>query len=239
MSTIFYAPTAPVREWYKWVFSLNHKANPFHPIDGEQHWKENNTNKDFIWLAGVIATTQPAPQPSQISNVNKALQASAEYDDGNGHPQQNTPTIKNPRKIKIDKGDTRDLYIPVYTELATATKWPNLVNSLSELAQKIIDRENVNGAPPAYVDFVDAEGNSHHIDGNQLKNEFRVDGIIDKLDVPANNVGMTPPGNGPAAFSDYVVILDNKALKPGINKLSFGAKGNFFSYTVEYEIEKM
>jgi hypothetical protein len=240
MSAIFYTPNvAQVREWYKWVFSLNHQANPFHPIQGGDHGKVNNTNKNLIWLAGVTATTQPPNQPSQISNVNQAAQATAVYDDGNGNDVPNPPTIKNPRKIKIDEGDNRDLYIPVSTELAAATKWPNLVNSLTQLAQKIIDREDVNGAPPASVDFVDGQGNSHNIDGNQLKSSFRVNGTIDNLNIPHNNVGMMPPGNGPAAFSDYVVILDNKALKPGTNKLGFEVKGKYFSYRVEYEIQKM
>ena len=240
MSNIFYTPNvAQVREWYTWVFSLTHQANPFHPTHGEQHWKVNNTNKDLIWLAGVTATTKPPNQPSQISSVNQVVQATAVYNDGNGNDMPNPPNIKNPRRIKIDKGDNRNLYIPVCTELAAATKWPNLVNSLGQLAQKIIDREDVNGAPPASVDFVDAAGNSHKIDGNQLKSAFRVNGTIDNLNIPHNDVGMMPTGKGPAAFSDYVVILDNKALKPGTNKLGFGVEGKFFSYRVEYEIEKM
>jgi hypothetical protein len=239
MSAIFYAPNvAQVREWYKWVFSLNHGANPFHPVHGEQHWNVNNTNKDLIWLAGVTATTKPPNQPSQISTVNQAAQEPAVYDDGNGNGVPGQPNIKNPRKIKLDKDDNRNLYIPVCTELASATKWPNLVNSLSQLAQKIIDRDDVNGAPPASVDFEDTQGNSHNLDGNQLKSKFRVNGTIDNLDIPRDDVGMMPTGKGAAAFSDYVVILDNKALKPGINKLGFGVDGKHFSYRVEYEIEK-
>jgi hypothetical protein len=239
MDTIFDTPdVAQVREWYKWLFSLNNKANPFHPTNGGQHSKVNNTNKDLIWLAGVTATTQPARQSSQISDVNVASQTTAEYSNGNENPVPNLPTI-NPRNITIDKGDGRDLYIPVSTELATATKWPKLVDYLSDLAQKIIDRDDIKGAPPAFVEFVDAEGNKHTLNENQLKSRFRVNGTIDKLDVRPDNVGMTPPGNGPAAFSDYVVILYNKALKPGINTLRFGFKGKFFSYMVEYKIERM
>ena len=239
MSTIFYRPNvAQVRGWYKWVFSLNHRANPFHPVHGDRHWDVNNTNKDLIWLAGVTATTKPPNRPSRISTVNGAAQATAVYNDGNGKPKPNSPNIKNPRKIKLDKGDNRNLYIPVCTELASATKWPKLVNSLSRLAQKIIDRDDVNGAPRASVDFEDAQGKSHNLDGKQLKSKFRVNGTIDNLNVPHDDVGMMPTGKGAAAFSDYVVILDNKALKPGINKLGFGVDGKHFRYRLEYEIEK-
>jgi hypothetical protein len=249
-SIIFEKPNeALVEKWYRWVFSLNHQSNPFHPIKGAQYWKEKNTDENIIWLAGVTATTQPAKQPSQIPNV-KAIVAGAEakavYDDGDGNPIQNLPTI-NPRNITIDKGDNRDLYIPVSTELATATKYPKLVNSLSQLAQEIIDREDDKGAPPAFVEFEDAQGNKDMRRREQLKPEFRVNGTINQLNILADNVGMQPPGNGAAAFSDYALILKRKPedesqdvpdpLKPGTNTLRFGVDGQFFNYTVEYKIE--
>jgi hypothetical protein len=242
MDTIFNTPNeAQVTEWYRWLFSLNNKANPFHPTNGGQYWEENNNNKKLIWLAGVTATTPPPYQPSQISNLNAIVQgsqATAVYNDGNGNAVQNLPTI-NPRHIRIEKGDTRDLYIPISTELATATKWPNVATNLTQLAQEIIDREDVKGAPPAFVEFVDAQGNKHTLDGSQLKTGFRVNGTIDKLDVLPDNVGMNPPGNGPAAFSDYAAILPNNALKTGINTLRLRLDGKFFRYTLEYKIEKM
>ena len=238
---IFEKPNeALVEKWYRWVFSLNHQSNPFHPINGEQYWKEKNTDENIIWLAGVTATTQPAKQPSQIPNV-RAIVAGAEakavYDDGDGNPIQNLPTI-NPRNITIDKGDNRDLYVPLSTEIATATKYPKLVNSLSQLAQEIIDREDdKGGAPPAFVEFEDAQGNKDTRRREQLKPEFRVNGTINQLNIIADNVGMLPPGDGAAAFSDYAVVLKRDALRPGTNRLRFGVDGQFFNYTVEYKID--
>ena len=50
---------------------------------------------------------------------------------------------------------------------------------------------------------------------------------------------MLPPGNGPAAYSDYAVILKREALKPGKNTLRFGVDGKFFAYTVVYKINAL
>jgi hypothetical protein len=142
----------------------------------------------------------------------------------------------NPRNITIDKGDTRDLYCPISTELATATKYPKLADSLSQLAQEIIDREDVKGYPPAFIEFEDAEGKKERLNGNQLKAGFRLNGTINQLPVGDDNVFMLPPGNEPAAYSDYVVLLKHEALKPGKNTLRFGVEGKFFAYTVIYTI---
>lgn len=239
MSTIFEKPDqAQVKEWYEWLFSLNNQKNPFHPTKGGQYWDVNNTNQNLIWLAGVIATTAPAHQPSQIANVNaivQVTQANVVYNDGNGNPVQNLPSI-SPRDISLNKGDDRDLLIPVSTELAHERKYPKLANNLSALAQEIIDRENSNGIPPAFVEFQDAGKNKESLNGNQLKTGFRVNGSFDNLNVPPDNVGMIPQGNGRAAFSDYSVILKHDALKPGKNTLKFGVNGQFFTYTVVYTI---
>ncbi len=240
MSTIFDTPQVnQVKEWYKWLFSLNHQKNPFHPTKGGQFWDVNNTNQNLIWLAGVTATTQPAKQPSQIPNLTAIIQGSqakAVYNDGNGNPVQNLPQI-SPRDISINKGDNRDLFVPISTELATATKYPQQANNLSKLAQEIIDREDVNGAPPAFVRFQDAQGGkTQRINGTQLKTKFRVNGTFEQLNVPADNIGMLPAGNGAAAFSDYSVILKHDALTPGKNTLEFGLNGQFFAYTVLYSI---
>jgi hypothetical protein len=239
MVIIFDKPDqAQVKEWYKWMFSLNNQKNPFHPTKGGQYWDVNNTNQNSIWLAGVIATTAPANQPSQISNLKAIVQvsqANVVYNDGNGNPVQKLPSI-SPRDISLNKGDDRDLLIPVSTELAHERKYPKLANNLSALAQEIIDRENANGIPPAFVEFEDAGKNKESLNGNQLKTGFRVNGSFDNLNVPPDNVGMIPQGNGRAAFSDYSVILKHDALKPGKNTLKFGVNGQFFTYTVVYTI---
>lgn len=240
MVIIFEKPNqAQVKEWYKWMFSLNNQKNPFHPTKGSQFWDINNTNQNLIWLAGVIATTAPANQPSQISNLKAIVQvsqANVVYNDGNGKPVQKLPSI-SPREISFNKGDNRDLLVPVSTELAHERKYPNLANNLSQLAQEIIDRENVNGVPPAFVEFQDAEGkNKQSLNGKQLEPGFRVYGTFDNLDALPDNVGMLPLGNGRAAFSDYSVILKHDALKPGKNTLKFGVTGQFFAYTVLYTI---
>ena len=240
MGTIFDKPDqAHVKEWYKWLFSLNHQKNPFHPTNGGQFWNVNNNNQNLIWLAGVIATTAPAKQPSQIPNLNAIVQGSqakAVYNDGNGNPVQKLPPI-SPRNISLDKGDNRDFLVPVSTELAHERKYPDQANNLSQLAQEIIDREDVKGAPPAFVEFQDAQGsNKESLNGNQLKTGFRVNGTFDNLNLPPDNIGMLPPGNGRAAFSDYSVILKRNALTPGKNTLRFGVNGQFFAYTVVYTI---
>jgi hypothetical protein len=63
-----------------------------------------------------------------------------------------------------------------------------------------------------------------------------VNGAFDQLNVPPDNVFMLPPGNGPAAFSDYSVILKRDALTQGKNTLRYGIDGQFFAYSVEYTI---
>jgi hypothetical protein len=239
MSAIFEQPDqTQVAEWYNWVFSLTNQKNPFHPVDGGQYWNVNNTNENLIWLAGVTATTQPANKPSQIPNMNAVVQGSEAkvvYNGGNGNAEQNIPAI-NPREITINKGDNRDLYIPVSTEIATATKYPKLQNNLAALAQKIIDREDVKGAPPAFVEFQNSQGEKKNLSGSELKTGYRVNGAIDQLTVREDDVFMLPSGTGPAAFSDYAVILKRSALTQGKNTLRFGVEGQFFSYTVEYTI---
>jgi hypothetical protein len=240
-----------VTNWYSWLSKRKLGSNPFHPTNVEQYWgkdknnveiwKKENAGDSRIWLAAVIATTVPANKPSQISNVNAIVsgsEATAVYSTGDGDPTQKLPAV-TPRNITIDKGDTRDLYCPIDTELATAIKYPKLTGSLDELAQKIIDREDVDGIPPASVEFEDAERNKYTLSGNELKSGFRIRGTIDKLDFAPDNVAMLPAGSGAAAFSDLAVILDNKALKPGINTLRFGVNGKFFGYTLEFKIQKM
>jgi|GEM_PF-3217957 len=240
MSAIFeQADQTQVTEWYNWVFGLTNQKNPFHPIDGGQFWNVNNTNQNLIWLAGVTASTQPANKPSQITDVNAIVQGSEAkvvYNGGNGDAEQNLPAVK-PREITINKGDNRNLYIPVSTEIATATKYPKLQDNLAELAQKITDREDVKGAPPAFVEFQNSQGEVHSLSGGELKKTgFRVNGTIDQLTVHEDDVFMLPSGKGPAAFSDYVVILKRNALTQGKNTLRFGVNGQFFAYTVEYTI---
>ena len=236
-STIFEKPQlAQVKEWYEWIFSLTNQNNPFHPTNGGQFLEVNNNNGSLFWLAGAIATTVPANKPSQIPNVNaivKGPQATAVYNDGEGNPTKNLPPI-TPRNITIDKGDNRDLFMGVSTELATAVKYPKLVDNLEELARQIIDREDVKGTPPAFVEFEDAQGNKYSLDGSDLKTGYRVTGTFDQLEVPPDNVCMLPPGNEPAACSDYSVILKRDGLAEGKNTLRFGVNGKFFAYTVQY-----
>jgi hypothetical protein len=239
MSTIFEKPDqAQVKDWYKWLFSLNNQKNPFHPTEGGQFWDENNNDRNLIWLAGVIATTAPAKEPIEIDDVDTIVtgpQARTEYNDGNGNPILIPSVI--PRDIFYKKGDNRNFFVPVSTELAHAIKYPKLANNLSQLAQEIIDRDSTNGVPPAFVEFQDAEGkNKEGLNGNQLKTGFRVDGTFDDLPVQSDNIAMLPTGNGRAAFSDYSVILKHDALKPGKNKLRFGVCGQFFAYTLVYTI---
>jgi hypothetical protein len=239
MDTIFEKPDqAQVKEWYEWLFSLNNQKNPFHPTEGGQFWDVNNNNQNLIWLAGVIATTAPAKAPTEIADVNvivQGSQAKTEYNDGNGNPVL-IPSI-SPRDISFNKGDNRDLFVPVSTELAHEKKFPKLANNLSQLAQEIADRDSINGVLPAFVEFQDAVGNNKQgLNGNQLKTGFRVDGTFDNLDVLPDNIAMLPTGNGRAAFSDYSVILKHDALKPGKNKLRMGTWGQFFAYTVVYTI---
>jgi hypothetical protein len=226
-----------VREWYGWALKLTHKLNPFHPSNGGQFSNVNN-NGTLVWLAGVTATTEPAHKPSNIPNPNAIVAGSAAkavYDDGNGNPTQNLPSTA-PRNISIS-GDARSLYIPVCTELATTTKYPQLKGaSLSQLAEEIIDREDIKGVPPAFVEFQDAQGNKNTLDGNQLKTAYRVTGTIDQVSISNDNIFMLPPGDGAAAFSDYAVIVKRDVLTQGMHTVRFGVNGKFFSYTVEYNI---
>ena len=130
--------TVQVERWYDWaVKRVNNQHNPFHPTNGGQYWDFENTDQELIWLAGATATTQPAKKPSQIPNLDAIVagaQAKAVYNDGDGEAVQDLPPV-NPRDISI-KGDNRDLYIPVSTELATATKYPKQVNNLSQLSSE-------------------------------------------------------------------------------------------------------
>ena len=228
-----------VEQWYEWVFTLNHQENPFHPAKGGDYWHVNNNNKDIIWLAGVTATTRPAYDPNNTPNLNAIVngsEARVVYDNGDGRPVKNLPAI-NTRTIRLNKGDTRDLYIPLSTELATANKYPKLAAQLSDLAREITNRED----PPGFLAFQPAGGNIQALDVDQLKTEFRLNGSIGSLNVPEDNVFMLPEGNGPAAFSEYAVIMRGDALKPGTNKLKFGVRGKHpagFSFEVEYEIIK-
>lgn len=239
MSAIFEKPQpAQVREWYEWIFSLTNQNNPFHPTTGGQYLKVNNNNGSLFWLAGAIATTVPANKPSQIPNLDAIVQgseATAVYNGGDGNPTQKLPPL-TPRNITIDKGDNRDLFMGVSTELATAVKYPKLVDNLEQLAQKINDREDVKGSPPAFVEFEDAQATKQSLNGSQLKTGYRVNGTFDQLNVPPDNVFMLPPGKGPAAYSDYSVVLKHDALKQGKNTLRYGVNGQFFAYTVEYTI---
>jgi hypothetical protein len=238
MSAIFEKPDqAQVKEWYKWLFSLNNQRNPFHPAQGEQFWEENNTNQNLIWIAAVIATTAPAKDAIEIADVNTIVRgpnAKTEYNDGNGNPIL-IPSII-PRNITLKKGENRNLFVPIYTELAHEIKYPSLGNNLSQVAQEIIDRDKINGVPPAFVEFQDAQANSKQIlNGNELT-AYHVDGMFDDLPVADDNIAMLPKGSGRAAFSDYSVILKRDAVKPGENKLRFGVCGRFFAYTLAYTI---
>jgi hypothetical protein len=246
------------KDWYTWIFKRQHQKdpNPFHPTnvdqfwgknkDGVEIWKNEMANESLIWLAGLIATTVPAKKPSQIPNLNAIVSGSdakAVYADGNGGFENDPPATSRNITITIDENDSRDFYIPVATELATATKYPKQADRLGELAEKIIDREEEHnkGVPPGFVEFenVDANGQmqQYQLSGNELKNGFRINANFE-LNILSNNFFLLPEGNGPAAFSDYAVKLKHDALEGGQNKLRFGVTGKFFGYDVEYTIVK-
>jgi hypothetical protein len=238
----FVKPTEEqVGQWYKWVSGLSNKQNPFDPSDEGRSWNaDNNNNGPLIWLAAVTATTEPAYKESNIPNLDAIVAGSGGkvvYNDGKGKPVQKLPPIKL-RVIPKNKGGDRDFYIPVSTELATAKKYPKQANRLSETAQRIIDKEEAEVGPTAFVQFVNAVGKEYSLNGLEVKEGFRVNST---KDIPFNvkdedNVFMLPPGEGAAAFYDYAVILSRDALKPGENRLKFGLKGKFFVYEVEYII---
>lgn len=243
MGDIFVKPDEElIKQWYYWVSSLNQRQNPFHPNDSGQYCKVNNTNKVF-WLAGVIGRTLPAKN-ANITNtadlnaiVAEISKEKAEYNDGDGNFRPSPPKVST-RAISI-KDDKRDLYIPVSTEVTTEKEYLALKGkSLSQLAQRIIDREEDDNADPhIFVELDDGE-QKYTLNTNQLKTGFRVNGTIEQLTLLEDNVLMLPPGNIPAAFSDHAVILKRDALKPGTNILRFGVtNGKFFRYTVEYKIE--
>lgn len=238
MSAVFEKPSLDeVRAWYDWIFSFTNKNNPFHPIKGGQFLNENNTHEKLLWLAGVVATTVPANKPSQISNVKAIVEgseATAVYNDGEGNPTQKLPPF-TPRTIYIGKGDTRGVFMGITTEVASFVKYPK-VDNLQELAQQIIDREDVKGAPPAFVEFEDAQGKKYNLTGSDLKTGFRVNGTFEQIDIRPDNVFMLPPGSGRAACSDYSVKLKRNALTEGKNTLRFGVNGKFFAYSAEYII---
>jgi hypothetical protein len=232
-----------VEGWYKWVLSLDNKQNPFHPTDGDKYWNVKNNDNKIIWLAGITATTRPAYKPNNTPNLDavvKGSEAKVVYNDGNGKPVEKLRDPIKSRRITLNKGDKRDLYVPPSTELSTATKYPKLADRLSELAQKIIDRED----PPAFVKFRAANETTQDLDVNQLKTEFRLNGTISVPPYEDDNVFMLPPyepENAAGAFSEYAVILRGSALKEGTNRLKFGINGKSpgeFSYEVEYEIIK-
>jgi|SRR5688572_26823150 len=234
-----------VEGWYKWVLSLDNTKNPFDPADGGANWDYKNVNNEIIWLAGITATTRPAYRPNNSSNLDavvKGSEARVVFNDGKGKPvnKNQLPPIK-PRIIPLKKGDERDLYLPPTTELSTSTKYPNLANRLSELAQKIVDREDA----PAFVEFQSANEPTQFLDTNQLKTEFLVNGTISLPPYPDDNVFMLPPheAGAQAAFSENATVLRGSALKTGTNSLKFGVKeikgtSHEFSYVVEYKIIK-
>jgi hypothetical protein len=256
----FVKPTEEqVKQWYEWVSRLhNNKAaqsnnkddsssrqNPFDPSDDGRSWGANNNMQNIetpIWLAAITATTEPAYKESNISNLNAIVAGSGGkivYNDGKGNPVQRLPKIQDrvipgPPENKLAK---RDLYIPISTELAIATKYPKLAGMLSDTARGILDAEEANIAPPAFVRFLDANGNPSNLDGPEIQQRFRVNSTKDiHLNFPPDNVFMLPPGEGAAAFSDYAVILKADALKPGPNTLEFGVNAKFFQYSVKYTI---
>jgi hypothetical protein len=256
MSTLFDKFDKPqpdeVENWYiRWLQNRRYgvNRNPFHPTDVDQFWgkdkdgveiwKKEMANEGLIYCAGLIATTRPCKEPSQISNLDAIVagaEAKAVYADGNGSCMEKLPSKTRTITISIDKGDTRDFYIPVSSELATATKYPKQADKLSELAKRIIDREEENEIPPVFVQFENKKG-KEELTGGQLKSGFRVSGTL-ALNIPTGNFGLLPPGEGPAAYYDYAVKLKHNALEQGQNKLRFGVNGDFFSYEVEYNIVK-
>jgi hypothetical protein len=234
-----------VEGWYKWVLSLDNTKNPFDPEDAGANWDYKNDYNEIIWLAGITATTRPAYKPNNTSNLDavvKGSEARVVYNNGKGKPvnKNQLPRIQ-PRLITLKKGDERDLYVPPTTELSTSTKYPNLEGRLSELAQKIVDRED---ALP-FVEFQPANEPTQFLDTNQLKTEFRVNGIISLPPHRDDNVFMLPrhESGAQAAFSENATVLRGSALRTGTNSLKFGVKENGgsnheFSYEVEYKIIK-
>jgi hypothetical protein len=230
-----------VAQWYKWVSGLSNKQSPFDPSDEGRSWDANNNNGPLIWLAAVTATTEPAYKESDIPELDAIVAGSGGkvvFNDGKGNPVQKLPPIK-PRVIPKSKGGNRDFYIPVCTEIATAKKYPKQANRLSETAQRIIDKEEADVGPTAFVQFVNADKKEYSLNGPEVKERFRVNSTKDITfnAKDGDNVFMLPSGEGPAAFSDLSVILSRDALKPGENRLKFGLKGKFFAYEVEYMID--
>ena len=256
----FVKPTEEqVGQWYMWVSGLhNNKAaqsnnkddsssrqNPFDPSDDGRSWGANNNMQNIetpIWLAAITATTEPAYKESNISNLNAIVAGSGGkivYNDGKGNPVQKLPDIVD----RVVPGNSenklakRDLYVPISTELAIATKYPQLADRLSDTAKGIIDAEEANIDPPAFVRFVDADGKKSNLNGHEIQQKFRINSTKDiHLTFPDDNVFMLPPGEGAAAFADYAAILKGDALKPGPNTLEFGVNAKFFRYRVKYTI---
>jgi hypothetical protein len=224
MSTIFERPNEDqVKELYRWVLSLDHKKNPFHPGDGGRYWKVNNNDGSLIMLAGVTARIPREPAISDLDEILTGKLSKPLYDDGNG---KLTPTLPKvvPRKIDI-KDDTRSLLFSVLDEYATRKEYSGLEKiSLEEIAKKIIDREVSKEGPPATVELDD----KHKLKGNDLT-KYRIDGTIDDDD----NVFLLPRM---AAFSGYYVMLNRNALESGPHTLKFGVNGRYFSYEVVYDI---
>ncbi|HEX6281158.1 MAG TPA: hypothetical protein VFZ67_02915 [Nitrososphaera sp.] len=226
MADIFQRPNEEqVKEWYRWALSLNHKKNPFDPSDGGRNWKVNNNDESLIWLAGV---TGRIPREKAVQNLDDIGVSTVLYDDGQRNLSSALPNIV-PRKIDI-KDDPRNLFIPVLTEYSTREEYSGLEGiSLSDIAKKIIDREDDDkGIPPASVDLDDTK----QLTGQDLKNNYLVEGTIDDDD---DNVFLLPR-KLTAAFSGYYVILNRKALESGEHTLKFGVKGRYFNYEMEYKI---
>jgi hypothetical protein len=249
----FVKPTEEqVGQWYMWVSGLHNNKddsssnqNPFDPGDKGQSWGANNNRQNIgtpIWLAAITATTEPAYKESNISNLNAIVAGSGGkivYNNGKGTPVQKPPNIQD-RMIPgtpENKLGQRDLYVPISTELAIATKYPQLAGRLSDTAKGIIDAEEANIDPPAFVRFVDADGKESNLDGAEIQQRFRINSTQNiQLTFLDDNVFMLPRGEGAAAFADYAVILKGDALKPGSNTLEFGVNAKFFRYKVKYTI---
>jgi hypothetical protein len=249
----FVKPTEEqVGQWYIWVSGLHNNKdassnnqNPFDPSDKGQSWEANNNSENNgtpIWLAAITATTEPAYKESHISNLNAIVAGAGGkivYNDGKGNPVQKLPSILD-RVIPgtpEDKLGKRDLYVPISTELAIATKYPKLTGRLSDTAKGIIDAEEANIDPPGFVRFVDAEGKESNLKGPEIQQQLRINSTKDiHLTFPDDNVFLLPPGEGAAAFADYAVMLKGDALKPGPNTLEFGVNAKFFRYRVKYTI---
>ena len=224
------------KKWYQWTATLNNLQNPFSPTDAGKNWNVNQTDQKLIWLAGITATTEPAYKPVPIPNPTAIVERSAAvvYNDGKGNPVQREGVPKVvPREISLELTEHRDLYLPIDTELAIKTKYPN-VTDLPALAKALSDKENnQQDNPPASVTL----NKVNKIDPAEIKN-FAVEGDNLDLKFDKDNVFMFPPGEGIAAFYDYAVILKNEGLKEGRNELIFGVKGKYFDYTVTYNINK-